>query len=43
MLEVGTKAPAFSLLASNGQTISLGSLAGRNAVIVFYPENHTPG
>jgi thioredoxin-dependent peroxiredoxin len=43
MIAVGTKAPAFSLMASNGQTISLDSLAGKNAVIVFYPLNHTPG
>jgi thioredoxin-dependent peroxiredoxin len=43
MLAIGNQAPIFSLPASNGTTISLASVSGKNAVIVFYPENHTPG
>jgi len=40
---VGAKAPAFSLPASNGQTVTLKSLAGKPAVIYFYPRADTPG
>lgn len=40
-LEVGKKAPKFKLLASNGETISLMDLRGRNVVIFFYPKDMT--
>ncbi len=43
MLEVGTKAPDFDLESSTGGRLSLSDLAGRYAVIVFYPKNNTPG
>ena len=42
-LEVGDKAPEFSLPASTGETISLASLAGRKVVLYFYPRDNTPG
>jgi peroxiredoxin Q/BCP len=42
-LTVGDKAPAFSLPATGGQTISLDALKGRKAVIYFYPKDDTSG
>jgi thioredoxin-dependent peroxiredoxin len=42
-LTVGKKAPAFKLASSEGGTISLRDLAGRFAVIFFYPKDNTPG
>ncbi len=40
----GDKAPAFSLAASNGQTVSLESFkAKKNVVLYFYPKDDTPG
>ena len=43
MLKIGNKAPAFSLPSSEGGTVSLASLAGKYAVIYFYPKDNTPG
>jgi len=43
MLKVGNKAPAFSLESAEGGTLSLTELAGRYAVIYFYPKDSTPG
>ncbi|MFZ2469304.1 thioredoxin-dependent thiol peroxidase [Parvibaculum sedimenti] len=40
---VGRKAPAFSLPADDGSTISLSSLAGKKIVLYFYPKDDTPG
>jgi peroxiredoxin Q/BCP len=37
------KAPGFKLPASNGQTISLKDLKGKNVVVYFYPKDDTPG
>ena len=39
----GKKAPAFSLPADDGSTVSLKSLAGKKAVLYFYPKDDTPG
>ncbi len=39
----GKKAPAFSLPADDGSTVSLKSLAGKNVVLYFYPKDDTPG
>lgn len=39
----GKKAPAFSLPADDGTTVSLKSLAGKKAVLYFYPKDDTPG
>lgn len=41
--EAGSKAPAFSLPADDGATVSLKSLAGKKAVLYFYPKDDTPG
>ena len=43
MLEKGSKAPAFSLPADDGSTISLESLAGHVVVLYFYPKDDTSG
>ena len=40
---VGTKAPDFSLPATDDQTVSLADFHGRNLVIYFYPKASTPG
>jgi len=42
-LAVGDKAPAFSLPANGGQTVSLSDYAGRKLVVYFYPKDNTPG
>jgi peroxiredoxin Q/BCP len=41
--KVGALAPAFSLPASNGKTVSLASLKGQPVVLYFYPKDDTPG
>jgi peroxiredoxin Q/BCP len=43
MLEVGTKAPEFTLQAGDGSSVSLSDLAGRTVVLYFYPKDNTPG
>jgi peroxiredoxin Q/BCP len=40
---VGKKAPAFALLNQDDKTVKLGDLAGRWAVLYFYPKDDTPG
>jgi len=42
-LKVGDKAPAFSLPATDGREIDLGSLKGKKAVLYFYPKDDTSG
>jgi thioredoxin-dependent peroxiredoxin len=42
-LKVGEKAPAFTLPATDGRTISLDDLKGRKAVLYFYPKDDTSG
>jgi thioredoxin-dependent peroxiredoxin len=39
---VGDKAPAFSLPATGGSTVSLADFAGHPVVVVFYPGDDTP-
>ena len=43
MLETGDPAPDFTLLADNGEEVSLGSLRGRVVVLYFYPRDDTRG
>jgi peroxiredoxin Q/BCP len=44
MLEIGGRAPEFSLPDHTGQTVSLTSLLGKGSVILyFYPADFTPG
>lgn len=42
-LEVGDKAPAFTLLDADGEKVSLSSYKGRQVIIYFYPAAMTPG
>jgi peroxiredoxin Q/BCP len=41
--EVGSAAPAFSLPADDGRTVTLSDLRGKNVVVYFYPRDDTPG
>lgn len=41
-LKIGSKAPEFNLLATNGKNYSLNSFADKNAVIVIFSCNHCP-
>ena len=43
MLEIGTKAPAFSLPDQNGQLHTLEEYKGKKVVLYFYPKDDTPG
>lgn len=43
MLEVGMKAPAFTLLDKNGAEVSLADFLGKKVVLYFYPKDNTPG
>lgn len=43
MLEVGTKAPAFTLPDKDGKPVSLSDFAGKKVVLYFYPRDNTPG
>ena len=43
MLEVGKKAPAFTLESSDGGKLKLADLAGKIVVLYFYPRDNTPG
>lgn len=42
-LKVGDKAPQFSLVNQNGETLSLQDYQGKWVVLYFYPKNDTPG
>lgn len=43
MLEVGKKAPAFTLASSDGGKVKLSDYAGKIVVLYFYPRDNTPG
>ena len=43
MLEVGTKAPAFTLPDQDGKMVSLKDFKGQKVVLYFYPKDNTPG
>lgn len=43
MMEVGTKAPAFTLPDKDGNPVSLSDFAGKKVVLYFYPKDNTPG
>jgi len=42
-LNVGDKAPAFSLLNQEGKKVSLSDFQGKNLLLYFYPKADTPG
>ena len=43
MLEVGMKAPDFTLLDKYGNSVSLSDFLGKKVVLYFYPKDNTPG
>ena len=43
MLEVGTKAPEFSLPDQNGEMRSLSDYKGQKVILYFYPKDMTSG
>ena len=43
MLEVGTKAPDFTLLDEEGEEVSLTDFQGKKVVLYFYPKDNTSG
>ena len=43
MVEVGQKAPLFTLPDQNGEMVSLESYRGQKVVLYFYPRDNTPG
>lgn len=43
MLEVGTKAPDFTLHDQEGKGVRLSDFLGKRVVLYFYPRDNTPG
>ena len=43
MLEVGMKAPKFTLSDKDGNLVSLSDFLGKKIVLYFYPKDNTPG
>ena len=43
MLEIGAKAPDFTLFDKDGNSVSLSSFLGKKVVLYFYPKDNTPG
>ncbi|WP_430510616.1 thioredoxin-dependent thiol peroxidase [Gottfriedia solisilvae] len=42
-VDIGVKAPDFTLPANNGEEVSLSNYRGRKVVLYFYPKDMTPG
>lgn len=42
-LDVGQKAPDFTLQANGGSEVSLSDFAGKKVIVYFYPKDATPG
>ena len=43
MLEIGMKAPDFTLSDKDGREVSLADFLGKRVVLYFYPKDNTPG
>ena len=43
MLEIGTKAPEFTLKDKDGKDVTLSDFLGKKVVLYFYPKDNTPG
>ena len=43
MIEIGTKAPDFTLKDKDGKEVSLSDFLGKKVVLYFYPKDNTPG
>jgi len=42
-LEVGSKAPAFTMVSDSGKKTKLSDFKGQSVVLYFYPKDDTPG
>ncbi|SDK75940.1 AhpC/TSA family protein [Natronincola ferrireducens] len=42
-VEIGKKAPDFTLPSDIGEEMSLNEFKGKNIVVFFYPKDHTAG
>jgi peroxiredoxin Q/BCP len=42
-LEVGDRAPAFTLVDQHGEKVRLSALKGKKVIVYFYPKADTPG
>jgi thioredoxin-dependent peroxiredoxin len=42
-LNIGDKAPDFTLMSDGDEEISLSKLSGRKVILYFYPKDNTPG
>lgn len=42
-LQIGDKAPGFTLDANGGKSLSLSDFTGKKVVLYFYPKDMTPG
>lgn len=43
MLEIGMKAPDFTLQDKDGNQVALSDFSGKKVVLYFYPRDNTPG
>ena len=43
MIDVGMKAPDFTLTDKDGRAVSLSDFRGKKVVLYFYPKDNTPG
>jgi peroxiredoxin Q/BCP len=43
VIDIGAKAPAFTLDSDSGKKVSLRDFAGKTLVLYFYPKDDTPG
>ncbi|MFI3201215.1 MAG: peroxiredoxin, partial [Eubacteriales bacterium] len=43
MLDIGTKAPEFTLSDQNGEIHTLSNYKGKRVILYFYPKDNTPG
>ena len=43
MLQIGQKAPSFTLPDKDGRMVSLSDFLGKKVVLYFYPKDNTPG
>ena len=43
MLEIGSRAPEFTLPDKDGNAVSLSDYLGKRVVLYFYPKDNTPG
>ena len=43
MLQIGQKAPNFTLPNKDGQMVSLSDFSGKKVFLYFYPKDNTPG